>query len=158
MLRFLLRPLSECFTRILLLIMNIWHRIFFITVRLLVHYVNVNILQYTDMERVEFLMNVCVSINKIYGVKRKRFFFSSICFPFRARWPSLHSTQSSRSPTGVLCKHFFLSLTFHLYISTHLKWFYWGPLMVAQWYKILRYESEGRLFDSRWCHWNFSLT
>jgi len=22
----------------------------------------------------------------------------------------------------------------------------------------LRYTSEGRGFDSRWCHWNFSLT
>jgi hypothetical protein len=24
--------------------------------------------------------------------------------------------------------------------------------------KLLRYKSEGRWFDSRWCHWNFSLT
>ena len=24
--------------------------------------------------------------------------------------------------------------------------------------KELRYKSEGRCFDSRWCHWNFSLT
>ena len=24
--------------------------------------------------------------------------------------------------------------------------------------KVLRYKSEGRLFESRWCHWNFSLT
>jgi len=23
---------------------------------------------------------------------------------------------------------------------------------------VLCYESEGRWFDSRWCHWNFSLT
>jgi len=23
--------------------------------------------------------------------------------------------------------------------------------------KLLRYKSEGCLFDSRWCHWNFSL-
>jgi len=22
----------------------------------------------------------------------------------------------------------------------------------------LRYKREGRRFDSRWCHWNFSLT
>jgi len=22
----------------------------------------------------------------------------------------------------------------------------------------LRYKSEGRGFDSRWCHWKFSLT
>jgi hypothetical protein len=24
--------------------------------------------------------------------------------------------------------------------------------------KVLWYKVEGRLFDSRWCHWNFSLT
>ena len=24
--------------------------------------------------------------------------------------------------------------------------------------KALRYKSEGRWFESRWCHWNFSLT
>ena len=24
--------------------------------------------------------------------------------------------------------------------------------------KMLCYKSEGRCFDSRWCHWNFSLT
>ena len=24
--------------------------------------------------------------------------------------------------------------------------------------KLLRYSLEGRWFDSRWCHWNFSLT
>ena len=29
---------------------------------------------------------------------------------------------------------------------------------VAQLVEALRYKSEGRGFDSRWCHWNFSLT
>jgi hypothetical protein len=29
---------------------------------------------------------------------------------------------------------------------------------VAQLVKALRYKLEGRGFDSRWCHWNFSLT
>jgi hypothetical protein len=24
--------------------------------------------------------------------------------------------------------------------------------------KVLCYKSEGRWFDSRWCHWHFSLT
>ena len=24
--------------------------------------------------------------------------------------------------------------------------------------KVLCYKSEGRWFESRWCHWNFSLT
>ena len=30
----------------------------------------------------------------------------------------------------------------------------WGTQLV----EALRYKSEGRGFDSRWCHWNFSLT
>jgi hypothetical protein len=29
---------------------------------------------------------------------------------------------------------------------------------VAQLVEALRYKSEGRGFESRWCHWNFSLT
>jgi len=29
---------------------------------------------------------------------------------------------------------------------------------VAQMVEALRYKSEGRGFDSRCCHWNFSLT
>ena len=33
-----------------------------------------------------------------------------------------------------------------------------GTLLVAQLFEALRYKSEGRGFDSRWCHWNFSLT
>jgi len=34
-----------------------------------------------------------------------------------------------------------------------------GTLLVVQLVEALRYKSEGRGFDSRWCHWNFfSLT
>jgi hypothetical protein len=33
----------------------------------------------------------------------------------------------------------------------------WG-YTVAQFGEALRYKPEGRGFDSRWCHWNFSLT
>ena len=29
---------------------------------------------------------------------------------------------------------------------------------MAQFDEALRYKSEGREFDSRWCHWNFSLS
>jgi hypothetical protein len=29
---------------------------------------------------------------------------------------------------------------------------------VAQMVEALRYQPEGRGFDSQWCHWNFSLT
>ena len=31
-------------------------------------------------------------------------------------------------------------------------------LAVAQLVEALRYKPEGRGFDSRWCHWNFSMT
>ena len=33
-----------------------------------------------------------------------------------------------------------------------------GGHAVAQLVEALRYKPEGRGFDSRWCHWNFSLT
>ena len=33
-----------------------------------------------------------------------------------------------------------------------------GGHAVAQLVEALRYKSEGRGFDSRWRHWNFSLT
>jgi len=33
-----------------------------------------------------------------------------------------------------------------------------GFIAVAQLVEALRYKSEGRGFDSRWCHWIFSLT
>jgi hypothetical protein len=33
-----------------------------------------------------------------------------------------------------------------------------GTLLVAQLVEALRYKPEGREFDSRLCHWNFSLT
>jgi hypothetical protein len=33
-----------------------------------------------------------------------------------------------------------------------------GTLLVAQLVEALRYKPEVRGFDSRWGHWNFSLT
>jgi hypothetical protein len=33
-----------------------------------------------------------------------------------------------------------------------------GTLLVAQLVEALRYKPEGSGFDSRWYHWNFSLT
>ena len=29
---------------------------------------------------------------------------------------------------------------------------------VGQFFEAMRYKPEGRGFDYRWCHWNFSLT
>ena len=33
-----------------------------------------------------------------------------------------------------------------------------GEYAVAQFVEALRYKTECRGFDSRWCHWYFSLT
>ena len=33
-----------------------------------------------------------------------------------------------------------------------------GEHEMAHLVETLRYKPEGRGFDSRWCHWNFSLT
>jgi hypothetical protein len=46
----------------------------------------------------------------------------------------------------------------HIKNVKHSACFGWGTLMVAQLVEALRYKSEGRGFDSRWCHCNFSLT
>ena len=43
-----------------------------------------------------------------------------------------------------------------VYVFNILCAFSWGRGSVVA--KVLRYESEGRWFNSRWCHWNFSLT
>jgi len=46
-------------------------------------------------------------------------------------------------------KLFLWNIFYHMFIKGHA---------VAQSVEALRYKSEGRGFDSRWCHWNFSLT
>ena len=35
--------------------------------------------------------------------------------------------------------------------------FMWGGHTVVQLVEALRYKPEGRRFDSRWCHWDFSF-
>jgi hypothetical protein len=40
-------------------------------------------------------------------------------------------------------------------VSTYLEW---GKLLVAQLAEALHYKPEGRGFDSRWGHWDFSFT
>ena len=54
---------------------------------------------------------------------------------------------------------YFLLLFKHFSSLLFLRWFLylWGNA-VAQLVEALRYKPEGRGFDSRWCHWNFSLT
>jgi len=45
-----------------------------------------------------------------------------------------------------------------LLLSPILVTYYDKGHAVVQLVEALRYKSEGHGFDSRWCHWNFSLT
>jgi hypothetical protein len=54
---------------------------------------------------------------------------------------------------GLLLKFQLLSPQENLYPTFSI----WGTLLVAQLVEALHYKPEGRGFDSRWCHWNFSL-
>jgi hypothetical protein len=48
------------------------------------------------------------------------------------------------------------SIIFFLVVASYS--IIWDTLLVAQLVEALRYKPEGRDFDSRLCHWNFSLT
>jgi len=61
--------------------------------------------------------------------------------------PSAQSTQEYLGPEPV-CN----------FIANIKRYVYWEGHVVAQMIEALRYKPEGRGFDSRWCHWNFSLT
>ena len=39
-----------------------------------------------------------------------------------------------------------------------IKYVYYNYALSTKVVKVLCYKSEGRWFDSRWCHWNFSPT
>ena len=53
-----------------------------------------------------------------------------------------------------LRQSYFINLFNHVFIS----YMGGGVHTVAQLVEALRYKPESRGFDSRWCHWNFSLT
>ena len=50
-----------------------------------------------------------------------------------------------------------LKISFHFFPTFTCVYLQLGHA-VAQLVEALCYQSEGRGFDSRWCHWNFSLT
>jgi hypothetical protein len=60
-----------------------------------------------------------------------------------------------------LCKSFVLQRGYgHLQSKVEYKYVLeeqWGHA-VAHLVEVLLYKPEGGGFDSRWCHWNFSLT
>jgi hypothetical protein len=58
----------------------------------------------------------------------------------------------------LLNKPHLCSLTGHKFILFKLVSLRVGTADGGTVVKAPRYKSEGRWFDSRWCHWNFSLT
>ena len=67
-------------------------------------------------------------------------------FPMSTVRPSVHMEQLGL-PLDEFAWNFILTLIL-------LTWGDRGSTVV----KVLCYKSEGRWFDPRWCHWNFSLT
>jgi hypothetical protein len=55
----------------------------------------------------------------------------------------------------MLCQQKDTAELFMMHLSYYLR--IWGTLLVAHLVEALRYKSEDRGFDSRWCHWKFLL-
>jgi hypothetical protein len=83
---------------------------------------------------------------------------SVITFKHESGLLNLFWTQIPSLPFCADICHFFSSVTCLLlyYLSRYHS--VWGTLLVAQLVEALCYKLEGRGFDSRWCHWDFSLT
>ena len=76
----------------------------------------------------------------------------SLQFPER----SLCHVMSDRLVQFILFLSYYIIMLYLLYIfGYHIRVL--GHAM-AQFVEALRYKPEGGGFDSRWCHWNFSLT
>jgi hypothetical protein len=83
--------------------------------------------------------------NKAKERKKEREKNDNLLCPARA-----HSHCTSLQLSVAECHHSVTILTCN---STQLGTADGGTVV-----KVLRYKSEGCWFDSRWCHWNFSLT
>ena len=80
-------------------------------------------------------------------------FIDSVCVPY-----DFHNKQQLfpyKALTDVFLKGHKLC---SLWGTNWILYFKRARYAEAQLVEVLRYKSEGRGFDSRWCHWNFSLT
>jgi amino acid permease len=70
------------------------------------------------------------------------------------------SAYTHTHTTTEICTFILLLPITFLYILyfVSLLFLFWGTADGGTVVKVLCYKSEGRWFDSRWCHWNFSLT
>ena len=85
------------------------------------------------------------------------------CSTWMVIWHTQHITKSySRkfSTNNFICILYILTYIVNHIFKVNILHLYIGSVgtTVAQLVEALRYKSEGRGFDSRWCHWNFSLT
>jgi len=84
------------------------------------------------------------------GCKFTHKMFKNINFTTRPWDCELQDTRCSRTLPSLQLKRQ------AIYIKSNIVAL-WGHA-VAQLVEALLYKSEGRGFDSQWCHWNFSLT
>jgi hypothetical protein len=69
----------------------------------------------------------------------------------------LHDSNSKLKEISVLNEQLLYPFTCTTQLISVKFILHWGAA-VAQLVEALRYKPERRGFDSRWCHWNFSLT
>ena len=67
-------------------------------------------------------------------IRRSKLYYSASGIVTLCRWPSGAQVERGLESSLNLCT---------------------GRHAVAQLVEALRYKPEGRVFDSRWCHWNF---
>ena len=74
---------------------------------------------------------------------------------FVDNWFLEKNSQQNRNISDLSCPHFQFVVIWSFFLSsaTLISGDRGGTVV-----KVLCYKSEGRWFDSRWCHWNFSLT
>ena len=100
----------------------------------------------TDRKRTALGVNQRLHVERLY----LRFISTLVAFLCRshvAADPDLHTCYTVSTAKQSKMRTVFINfLTFKMGYA------------VAQFVDALRYKSEGRGFDSRWCHWNFSST
>jgi len=98
--------------------------------------------RYHDYVQISWLCSDIMTIFRYHDYVQISWLCSDIMTMFR------YHDYVQISWQGVQCSFIRISYTILLY----------GGHAVAQSVETLRYKAEGRGFDSRWCHWNFSLT
>ena len=114
-------------------------------------------------------LETCWAFNERWD--NKFYYKVAFCWLFLLSHTTMHGSIDIKLPACVAIQinpvdtlwsyHILLTNLHHpVYTRSHISYFSY-PLRwyaVAQLVEALRYKPEGCGFDSRWCHWNFSLT